>query len=278
MLVEAPCSIKLALIYDKRGILFDGVNVRLVDLMVIWGWHLFRFLPVDVQSIMLRAQNVAEVTWDLSNACVGVPGPSRLSILALDDFRVLPNTTTSSSSMSNHCCCWFLAIRPIRRFKIFVKVLWPIESSFTFDTTTQGFHVVMHLPKDNTVASLDHRRVVTKAHGVNFACRWCKVLLRDLMMTCDLLFWALHPRSHLFLVLHVLCHKSRSGELNGLLVISHRIRKLGRLILVQDHKIGAFAGHWLELVVNDLKSITDYVVLLSQSSEGGQDWVVDALH
>jgi hypothetical protein len=91
------------------------------------------------------------------------------------------------------------------------------------------------------------------------------------MMSCDLLFWALHPRSHLFLVIHVLCHKSRSGELNGLLVICHRIRKLGRLILVQDHEIGAFASHRLELVVNDLESITDYVILLPQSSERGQD-------
>jgi hypothetical protein len=112
---------------------------------------------------------------------------------------------------------------------------------------------------------------VTKAHGINFACSRCKVLLRDLMMSCDLLLWALHPRSHIFLLIHVLSHKSRSGELNGLLVISHRIRKLGRLILVQDHEIGAFTGHWLELVVNDLESITDYVVLLPQSSERGQD-------
>ncbi len=91
------------------------------------------------------------------------------------------------------------------------------------------------------------------------------------MMSCDLLLWALHPRSHLLLLIHVLSHKSCSGKLNGLLVVGHRIRKLGRLILVQDHEIGAFASHGLELVVNDLESITDYVVLLPQSSERGQD-------
>ena len=79
-------------------------------------------------------------------------------------------------------------------------------------------------------------------------------------------------------MLHVLCHKSRSGELNGILVIGHGVRKLACLILVQDHEVGAFAGHGLELVVNDLESVTDYVVLLPQSSEGGEDRVVNALH
>ena len=79
-------------------------------------------------------------------------------------------------------------------------------------------------------------------------------------------------------MLHVLCHKSRSGELNGILVIGHGVWKLACLILVQDHEVGAFAGHGLELVVNDLEGVTDYVVLLPQSSEGGEDRVVDALH
>jgi hypothetical protein len=98
------------------------------------------------------------------------------------------------------------------------------------------------------------------------------------MMTGGLLLRALHPRTHLFLVLHVLCHKSRSGELNGILVIGHGVRKLACLILVQDHEVGAFAGHGLELVVNDLEGVTNYVVLLPQSSEGGEDRVVNALH
>ena len=112
---------------------------------------------------------------------------------------------------------------------------------------------------------------MTEAHGIDFACSRCKVLLRDLMMISDFLLRALHPCSHLLLVLHVLSHQSRSGELNGLLVISHRIRKLDRLILVQDHEIGALAGHWLELIMNDLESITDNVVLLPQSSERCQN-------
>jgi hypothetical protein len=119
---------------------------------------------------------------------------------------------------------------------------------------------------------------VTEAHGVNFPRRRRKVLLRDLMVACGLLLRALHPGTHLFLVLHVLCHKSRSGELNGILVISHRVRKLACLILVQDHKVGTFAGHGLELVVDDFESVTDYVVLLPQSSEGGENRVVNALH
>ena len=98
------------------------------------------------------------------------------------------------------------------------------------------------------------------------------------MVACGLLLRALHPRSHFFLVLHVLCHKSRSGELNGILVIGHGVRKLACLILVQDHEVGAFAGHGLELVVNDLEGVTNYVVLCPQSSEGGEDRVINALH
>ena len=90
--------------------------------------------------------------------------------------------------------------------------------------------------------------------------------------------------SHILLYPHVLALRDllnehlRIHEINGIFTVSKWVKILFRVVFLHDAKESSFCLIGKELVMNDLQGVTYEIVLLSQSSEWGQNRVINSLN